>query len=110
MYTHAHTPRAHTHTHTHIHARTQQVKKEVETMLVRRVNDQVAEAVFEHKGASSLLTWFDSGQGKVCLFALRCVCSQCARAVSCMSGVTACACVPSHTRFHPCLVINARAS
>lgn len=41
-----------------------EVKKEVETMLVRRVNDQVAEAVFEHKGASSLLTWFDSGQGK----------------------------------------------
>jgi hypothetical protein len=43
----------HTHpppnTHTHAHTHTQQVKKEVDTMLVRRVNDQVAEAVFEQK-------------------------------------------------------------
>ena len=38
-YTHPPTPQTHT----------QQVKKEVDTMLVRRVNDQVAEAVFEQK-------------------------------------------------------------
>jgi len=42
-----------------------EVKMEVEKMLARRVNDQVHEAVTEHKGASSLLTWFDSGKGRM---------------------------------------------
>jgi hypothetical protein len=50
------------HIHLNMHM---QVKEEVQSMLQRHVNDQVAEAVLEHKGASSLLAWFDSGKGKV---------------------------------------------
>lgn len=42
-----------------------EVKKEVDTMLLQKVGDQVAEAIREHKGASSLLAWFDTGKGKL---------------------------------------------
>lgn len=42
-----------------------EVKREVDSMLHQKVNDQVAEAVLEHKGASSLLAWFDTGKGKL---------------------------------------------
>jgi hypothetical protein len=42
-----------------------EVKREVDSILMQQVNDQVAEAVLEHKGASSLLAWFDTGKGKL---------------------------------------------